>query len=165
MEIKNAAKAFFEQINLPELVANNYDNLLKFFTLYYSKNMKIEIFNKKQKELLPFELEANVTYGNYFRMSSLLTLAAKKAFALGRRGKWKDYVHLYFIIKYELLIKEIFNKTKLLFTDFFNPLLFLKQLSFYKDISYKKQVKYIPGFEIEDDVIKKFLTKEALKNY
>jgi len=32
-------------------------------------------------------------------MPDLLTLAAMKAFALGRRSKWKDYVDLYYLIK------------------------------------------------------------------
>lgn len=113
----------------------------------------------------PFELEANIAYENYFRMPDLLTLAAMKAFALGGRGKWKDYVDLYFIIKDKLSIEEISNKAKLLFTDSFNPLLFLKQLSYYKDISYEEQVEFMPGFEVDDETIKKFLTEAALKNF
>ena len=32
-------------------------------------------------------------------MPDLLHLAAMKAYALGRRAKWKDYVDLYFILK------------------------------------------------------------------
>jgi hypothetical protein len=113
----------------------------------------------------PFELEATVSFENYFRMPDLLTLAAMKAFALGGRGKWKDYVDLYFIIRDELSIKDISDKAKLLFTDAFNPLLFLKQLSYYKDISYEEKVELMPGFEVEDNVIKEFLTEVALKNF
>ena len=37
------------------------------------------------------------------KMPDLLTLAAMKAFALGRLTKWKDYVDLYFIWHYSFL--------------------------------------------------------------
>jgi hypothetical protein len=113
----------------------------------------------------PYELEAKIKYEDYFRMPDLLTLAAMKAFALGGRGKWKDYVDLYFILRDKLTVEEISNKAKLLFSDSFNPLLFLKQLSYYKDISYDEQVEYMPGFEVAENTIKDFLTEAALKSF
>ena len=71
-------------------------------------------------------------------MPDLLTLAAMKAFALGGRGKWKDYVDLYFILKDHYSAREICGKAKALFADVFNPLLFKKQLSYFDDISYSE---------------------------
>ena len=50
-----------------------------------------EILNGKQVELLPLVGEFKREY------SDLLDLAAMKAYALGRRSKWKDYVDLYFL--------------------------------------------------------------------
>ena len=35
-----------------------------------------------------------------------------KAYTLGRRGKWKDYVDLYFILKDYFSFSEIANKAK-----------------------------------------------------
>ena len=38
-------------------------------------------------------------FEDIINIPDLPTLAAMKTYALGRRGKWKDYVDLYFIIK------------------------------------------------------------------
>ena len=40
-------------------------------------------------------------------MPSLLSLAAMKAYALGRRSKWKDYVDLYFLLTRFFKLHEI----------------------------------------------------------
>jgi hypothetical protein len=37
-------------------------------------------------------------------MPTLLSLAAMKAFSLGRRAKWKDYVDLYFLLRDSLVL-------------------------------------------------------------
>ena len=42
--------------------------------------------------------------------NKLLTSAAMKDFALGRRNKWKDYVDLYFIIKDRFSVNKIAKK-------------------------------------------------------
>lgn len=113
----------------------------------------------------PFEINAEIKYNTNFRIPDLLTLGAMKAFALGGRGKWKDYVDLYFILKQNITTQEISLKAKELFNDSFNPLLFLKQLSYFKDMNYQEQVEYMPGFEIDNDSIQKFLTETALKGF
>ena len=113
----------------------------------------------------PYDINAEIKYNNNFRIPDLLTLGAMKAFALGGRGKWKDYVDLYFILKQNLTTQEISFKAKELFTDSFNPLLFLKQLSYFKDINYEEQVEYMPGFEIDNNTIKEFLTETSLKGF
>ena len=42
----------------------------------------------------PFPVVPEEVFGKVFRMPSLISLAAMKAYALGRRSKWKDYVDL-----------------------------------------------------------------------
>lgn len=113
----------------------------------------------------PFKIIADNHYKDYFIMPDLLTLAAMKAFALGGRGKWKDYVDLYFILKDNYSVKQISSHAKILFKDVFNPVLFKKQLSYFDDINYTEQVEYMPGFEVPDDVIKAFLTDAALTGF
>ena len=113
----------------------------------------------------PFQIESENKYKDYFVMPDLLTLAAMKAFALGGRGKWKDYVDLYFILKNNYSVKDISSKAKALFKDVFNPVLFKKQLSYFDDISYTEQVEYMPGFEVPDDDIKAFLIEAALTGF
>ena len=113
----------------------------------------------------PFLVEANEAYEGYLKMPDLISLAAMKAFALGGRGKWKDYVDLYFLIKGFYNINEISGKAKEIFKDSFNPLLFRKQLCYFSDINYSEQVDFLPGFETDESTIKEFLTEAALTGF
>ena len=88
-----------------------------------------------------------------------------KAFALGGGGKWKDYVDLYFILKNHFTIAEVCTKTKELFTDVFNPALFIKQLCYFDDISFEEQVEFMPGFEVSETAVKDFLIDAALTGF
>lgn len=122
-------------------------------------NVKLTFFE------YPFFIDANDDVNGIFRMPNLLTLAAMKAFALGGRGKWKDYVDLYFIIKDFYNPQQISDKAKELFTDVFNPTLFRKQLCYFKDINYTEQVEYMPGFKVPEDEIKAFLIEASLTGF
>jgi hypothetical protein len=77
------------------------------------------------------------------KMPDLLTLAAMKAFALGRRAKWKDYVDLYFIIKYHFSIKEITEAAKEIFKEEFIEKQFTAQLGYFKGINYSEEVTFL----------------------
>ena len=122
-------------------------------------NVKLTFFQ------FPFFIEATQYHQKYFRIPDLLTLAAMKAFALGGRGKWKDYVDLYFMLKNYFTITEICNKAKELFTDVFNPILFSKQLCYFDDISFDEPVEFMPGFEVSEKEVKKFLIDAALTGF
>lgn len=113
----------------------------------------------------PFSITAENYHQNYFRIPDLLTLAAMKAFALGGRGKWKDYVDLYFILKYHFTIAQICDKATTLFTGVFSASLFCKQLCFFDDISFEEQVEFMPGFEVSEKEVKEFLTDAALTGF
>jgi hypothetical protein len=113
----------------------------------------------------PFFVPADDLYENYFRIPDLLNLAAMKAFALGGRGKWKDYVDLFFILKHHCSIKEICNKATELFTGVFNPALFCKQLCYFDDISFEEQIEFMPGFDVTENEVKEFLTDAALTGF
>lgn len=111
----------------------------------------------------PYEISHLVIFEGGITMPDPLTIAAMKAFALGRRAKWKDYVDLYFIFqKYSLA--EVVKKTENLFgKGEFNERLFRGQLAYYQDIDYKEKVEYMPGFEVSDDEIKKVLQEVSLQ--
>jgi hypothetical protein len=91
----------------------------------------------------PYTIPLQSKLENYIKMPDLLTLAAMKAFALGRRAKWKDYVDLYFILKYYYSVKEISNKTKELFKEEFIEKQFFAQLGYFKGINYSEEVTYL----------------------
>jgi Nucleotidyl transferase AbiEii toxin, Type IV TA system len=88
---------------------------------------------------------------------SLLDLAAMKAYALGRRAKWKDYVDLYFILRDYHTLVEISDRAKVLFQDVFSPKLFRQQLCYFDDIDYAEEVSFLEDFEVPETEIKQFL--------
>jgi len=113
--------------------------------------------------LYPYPVEHPEMLENVISMPSLISLAAMKAYALGRRAKWKDYVDLYFMIKDHFSIKEISNKSERIFEQMFSEKLFREQLAFHKDINYSEPVEYMPGFEVDENEVKEFLIDKALE--
>ena len=104
----------------------------------------------------PFKIATKRVF-NTIKMPDILHLAAMKAYALGRRTKWKDYVDLYFILKDHCTLEQISNKSQTIFQSVFSPKLFKQQLCYFKDIDYSEPVSYcIPA--VSDDEIKAFLT-------
>lgn len=110
----------------------------------------------------PYKIEANQHFEKIVKMPDLLTLSAMKAFALGRRSKWKDYVDLYFLLKSHYTLKEITNKSLSIYGQEFSEKLFRSQLAYHKDIDYTEAVEFLPGFETDEKEIKEFLIEAAL---
>jgi hypothetical protein len=81
----------------------------------------------------PFDIKTSKVFEG-IKMPNLLNLAAMKAYALGRRTKWKDYVDLYFILKDYHDFEEISNKAEDIFNRLFSPKLFKNQLCYFADI-------------------------------
>lgn len=82
-----------------------------------------------------------------------LSIAAMKAFALGRRAKWKDYVDLYFALKHHSLQDILDRAHKYYGQGEFNDKLFRGQLDFQQDINYIEPVEWMPGFETPKEEI------------
>ena len=110
----------------------------------------------------PFNIKFNKKFGYSIKMPDILTLAAMKAYALGRRPKWKDYVDLYFIIKDYCPISEIIKRAQDIFKGEFNKKLFRSQLSYFDDISYAEKIIWMKGFETSEKIIKKNLIEFSL---
>lgn len=110
----------------------------------------------------PFKIDFSEHFEKTLRMPDLLTLAAMKAYALGRRAKWKDYVDLYFIINKFHSIEKIVKRAKAIFNGEFNERIFREQLSYFKDIDYREEVVFLKGFAVSDEIIKKKLIEFSL---
>ena len=54
-------------------------------------------------------------FDQIIKLPDLLSLAAMKAYALGRRAKWKDYVDLYFIAQEYQGLEKIIKKAREIF--------------------------------------------------
>lgn len=85
-----------------------------------------------------------------------------KAYALGHRAKWKDYVDMYFILKKYYSLSKIVQRSKQIFYADFNEKIFRAQLAYFKDIDYSEKVIYMPRQAVSDEIIKKALIKFSL---
>lgn len=132
-------------------ITRNVDEQLNFII----QNVKFTFFE------YPYEIKASCNFDSIIKMPDLLTLAAMKAFALGRRSKWKDYVDIYFIIKEHYSINEIAEKAISIFEDSFSEKQFRAQLSFFDDIDYSEEITYLKQ-AVSNGEIKLFLTEKAV---
>ncbi len=111
----------------------------------------------------PYKISYSEPLDDIIKLPDILTLAAMKAFALGRRAKWKDYVDLYFILKAHHTVSEIAAKGVEIFGNEFNEKIFRTQLAYFADIDYQEQVIFKEGFSVDDGVIKKALAEFSLE--
>lgn len=111
----------------------------------------------------PFRIDYSKTFDSIIKLPDLLTLAAMKAYALGRRAKWKYYVDLYFIIKYYHSIGDIIKKAKTIFSREFDEKMFRVQLAYFKDIDYSEKVIYMKGHGVNNKDIEKELVELSLQ--
>lgn len=107
----------------------------------------------------PFPIMPDENLEHVIKVPNLLVLAGMKAYALGRRAKWKDYVDLYFVIRDHFSVALIADEAKKIFGGSFNSRSFREQLIWFEGIDYSEKIEYMPGFEISDDEIKTFLEK------
>lgn len=110
----------------------------------------------------PFHIEFEEPFNDIIQMPTLLSLASMKAFALGRRAKWKDYIDLYYIIqKYSFM--EVIKKAHEIFGAEFNEKLFREQLAYFADIDYSESIDSMKGFELDTTYIQKKLEEISLQ--
>ena len=117
-------------------------------------NVKLTFFQ------YPYAISSHKT--EFIPMPNLLTLAAMKAFALGRRSKWKDYVDLYFLIKDHYKIEEIVNQSKEIFGKQFVEKQFYAQLGYFSDINYDEEVDFLVEMPPTREEIQSFLYEASL---
>jgi len=109
----------------------------------------------------PFGIGFALDFGK-IKIADALTIAAMKAYALGRRAKWKDYVDIYFVLKSHG-IGEIVERADKIFGNEFNDKIFRSQLSYFDDIDYSEVVDYLPGHGVDEEVIKNALREKSLE--
>jgi len=110
----------------------------------------------------PYRIDPNCKFESIIKLPDLLQLAAMKAFALGRRSKWKDYVDLYFILKNHHNINKIIDQAIQVYGDLFSEKLFRAQLCFFEDIDYTEDVDFVISNPPTQKEIQKFLCETAI---
>ena len=110
----------------------------------------------------PFPVAGAGKFENIIKVPELIDLAAMKAYALGRRSKWKDYVDLYFILKNNFSITQISARASEIFDQLFSEKLFRTQINYFDDIDYSEQVEYVVT-PVPEEQIRAFLTEKSLE--
>ncbi|MBU1089732.1 nucleotidyl transferase AbiEii/AbiGii toxin family protein [Patescibacteria group bacterium] len=111
----------------------------------------------------PFPIVADENCEKVLRLPNLLALAAMKAYTLGRRAKWKDYVDLYFLTKDHFSINVISNEADRIFGGSFNERAFREQLAYFEGIDCSEKVELTKDNSVKDSEIQKFLVNISTK--
>ncbi|MFH1582921.1 MAG: nucleotidyl transferase AbiEii/AbiGii toxin family protein [Candidatus Falkowbacteria bacterium] len=141
-------KKIIEKNSLERALVDNKDeytvivNKVKFTFLHY-----------------PFPIEFKENFAGVIKVVDLAALGAMKAYALGRRSKWKDYVDLYFILKHHYPLKKISREAEKIFGQEFNEKIFRSQLAYFKDMDYSEEIIYKKGCYTSKEKIMKELVK------
>jgi hypothetical protein len=143
-----ALKNRFSRLAIMGRIINESESELTFFV----RSVKFPFFNFQHT--VPFTEPVD----KVIKMPTLRSIAAMKAYALGYRSKWKDYVDLYFIMRDFHPFADVVAEAKKLFPSEFNERLFREQLGYFEDVNYREVVNYKEGFAVPDDAVKKFLS-------
>lgn len=110
----------------------------------------------------PFHIRPTVSWACAgIRLPEVPVIGSMKAYALGRRSKWKDYVDLYFLLRDHVALPELIHRAKALFKGAFNAKLFLEQLCYFDDVDMTEQVDFTDE-AVPDATIKEWLTLKAM---
>ena len=148
--------------NLDKIIASGFDHQV---TRRVEEQMNLLVNGVKLTFFqYPFPVVPEDNFEKVFRLPSLISLAAMKAYALGRRSKWKDYVDLYFLLTKHFTIAGISAKATELFGELFSEKLFRAQLSYFDDVDYTEQVEYLIPNPPTEAEIKARLTEISLQD-
>ncbi len=109
----------------------------------------------------PYPVQVNCKFEDILKLPDLLNLASMKAFALGRRSKWKDYIDLFYIIKDHYSVTQISEVSDNIYGQLFSEKLFRAQLSYFDDIDVSEPVEFLVQQPSEKE-IKEFLIEKAV---
>ena len=135
-----------------KLEVNNSD-LLLFRT---SKGIKVDFVYYPYKPLHKPEKSKPISLFN------IHDLASNKAYTVGRRATWRDYVDIFFLLKWGISdINKMIKDAKERFAGEFSEKLFLEQLVYYDDLEIDDIDFLKEGYSTQD--IQYFLQEEVIK--
>ena len=137
-----------------DLFKSNSINASKIKNTLVTKNLSYQILFQNDQGLhllikgvkrtffyYPFPIKESLISEKHFNIPDLLTLAAMKAYALGRWSKWKDYVDLLFILESHYNIDQISKRASEIFKDGFSEKMLRVQMVYFKDIDYSEAIE------------------------
>lgn len=138
-----------KKFKIKNVLINNNDE----FTFLTANNIKITFL------YYPFKFRgALIKNGSFPNLLRFENIAAAKAYTIGRRNSWRDYVDLYFVLKYKKVsLNKLIRLAKNIFKELFNEKLFLAKLLYTNDID-KNETK-------EVEIIKEKVSIKKVENY
>jgi len=122
-----------------------------------SNFIKITLVYYRYKPLFPLRETDSIP------LLPIKDIAVDKAHTIGRRGKWRDYVDIFFLLKEKhITLSEIIRLAQKKFKEEFNPKKFLEQLTYFEDLD-KFEISFI-GRDYPRNQIEKYLVNQV-KSY
>lgn len=139
---------------------------------FYGKRLEISVSNADELTILadsvkvtflyyPFRLLYSLTTFQNIKLTFVNDIASMKAYTIGRRGSFKDYVDLYFILKDGFSLEQIITDAEKKYESAFNARLFMEQLVYLKDLEDTKIIFLREKIEIAD--LQQFFEQEIKK--
>jgi len=138
---------------------------------------KIEIIKDREGEELTFMTKSGIKITffyypfkplfkkiptDYIKLVSWKDIALDKAYTIGRRAAYRDYVDLFFILKKKCLaLSWVIKNAKKKFGDLFSEKLFLGQLIYLKDVR-PVRIEFVSEVVYREE-LERFLEKETSK--
>ncbi len=120
--VKKCREVFGEEI---QLVRETADQL----TILTPSNIKIDFV------YYWYPLINSLIKSSPVNLASVIDIAADKAETIGRRATWRDYVDIFFLLKWKLFtLNNLISNALRKFKGEFNELLFLEQLVYFEDL-------------------------------
>jgi len=156
---------FCEEGELPSDLLTKVSKVFgRSFKIFFESSEILTIKTEKEIDISfvahPFKILRPVIKTSSISLFHLDDLVANKAYTIGRRNTWRDYVDLFFFLKWRFYsIEKILTLAKEKFGGEFNEKLFLGQLVYFDDIKIVPTVFLKESYT--DDEIKSFLEKEV----
>lgn len=110
----------------------------------------------------PFPLILDLIEHEEVKIVEISEIAAMKAYTIGRRATYKDYIDLYFILSEKRSsLTEIIKISKEKFKEHFDPRLFLEQLVYLEDIQ-EEPIRFLKQ-KVGKKELKRFFEEEIKK--
>lgn len=145
-----ATRVFSETII--SITANNPDELT-----FFTDGVKVTFLR------YPFPLLFEPVFYEGVKIITVKEIAATKAYTIGRRGSYKDYVDLYFIFfEKHATLEEVIELAEKKYGGDFNGRLFLEQLVYLSDIE-DTEIKFLRDAPADKTAVENFFAAEIKK--
>ena len=129
-------------------------------TLVLDNGIKITLLNYYWDPIFPL-----IKFKGFVPLLSIKDISATKAYALGRRGNYRDYFDLYVILKNKLAgLKDIVKYCQKKYGDIFSERMFLEHVTYTGDIDEGVKLRFVSEKKVSPQKITAFFREQILKS-